>query len=53
VNRKVRNGPQRIYGLLERYQPGLSAVVETTFNWYWLVDLLEDMGAEVKLAHAL
>ncbi len=53
LNRKVRNDRQQIYKLLERFQPGLSAVVETTFNWYWLVDLLEDMGAEVKLAHAL
>ncbi len=28
-------------------------VVESTLNWYWLVDGLEEAGFEVKLAHTL
>ncbi len=29
----------------------LEVAVESTFNWYWLVDGLSDAGYEVKLAH--
>ncbi len=29
----------------------VSVVVESTFNWYWLVDGLQDAGYHVQLAH--
>jgi len=53
VSRKVDNDPRLIYQLLEPFQPGLAAVVESTFNCYWLLDLLQDLGADVKMAHPL
>lgn len=53
VERKVRNELGRITELLERYDPAPQCVVESTFNWYWLVDGLMEAGYEICLAHAL
>jgi len=53
LSRKTPNDPKEIARLLQPYLPELSAVVESTFNWYWMVDLLQDLGADVKLAHPL
>jgi len=53
VSRKVANDPECIAQILDPFLPDLSAVVESTFNWYWIVDVVEDLGAEVKLAHPL
>ncbi len=50
---KMPNDPQRILSHLKRFVPSLQAVVESTFNWYWLVDLLQDHEIEVTLAHPL
>jgi transposase len=33
--------------------PSLQVVIESTFNWYWIVDLLQDHQIDVKLAHPL
>jgi transposase len=39
--------------LLEPYRDGLiGVVVESTYNWYWLVDGLQAAGYRVHLAHA-
>ena len=38
---------------LEPYREGLRIVVESTFNWYWLVDGLQEAGFDVCLAHTL
>jgi len=48
LNRKTRNDPQRILSLLKPYGPRLQAVVESTFNWYWIVDLLQDHEIGVR-----
>jgi transposase len=53
VSRKLPNDPEQLRQQLEPFQPNLTAVVESTFNWYWLVDLLQDFGIGVKLAHPL
>jgi transposase len=53
LSRRVCNDATRILGLLEPFRSSLQAVVESTFNWYWLVDLLQDHEIEVKLAHPL
>jgi transposase len=53
ISRKVPNDPEHICQVLEPFLPDLYAVVESTFNWYWIVDVLEDLGADVKLAHPL
>ena len=49
--RKVPNELAAILELLEPFGEGLSVVVESTFNWYWLVDGLQDTGYDVTLAH--
>jgi transposase len=33
--------------------PEPEVVLESTYGWYWAADLLEDLGANVHLAHAL
>ncbi|MFQ5894153.1 MAG: IS110 family transposase [Nitrospinota bacterium] len=52
-NGKVLSDPHAILAILEPFLPHLSAVVESTFNWYWIVDLLQDHGIDVQLAHPL
>lgn len=53
VQRKVRNELDRIIKVIEPYREGLEIVVESTFNWYWLVDGLQETGFTVYLAHTL
>ena len=38
---KTRNNLEHIKQLLEPYKKNLEIVVESTFNWYWLVDGLQ------------
>jgi len=46
------NDPEVILAALNRFRPELTGVVvESTFNWYWLVDALMDGGYRVHLAN--
>ena len=53
VQKRVCNDLEVILALLapyrERLEPGL--VVESTYNWYWLVDGLMEAGYRVHLAN--
>ena len=50
--KKLANDPEVILGTLDPLKDRLAgAVVESTFNWYWLVDLLMDEGYRVHLAN--
>lgn len=50
--RRLPNEIGTIVGALEPYQAELvGCVVESTYNWYWLVDGLMDSGFAVRLAH--
>ena len=50
--KKLPNEPEVILRALERYKENLKGVVvESTFNWYWLVDLLMGEGYGVHLAN--
>ncbi len=50
--RRLSNDPGVILKALEPVKESLAgAVVESTFNWYWLVDLLMDEGYQVHLAN--
>jgi transposase len=52
VERRVANELGRILGLLEPYRDEVvGVVVESTYNWYWLVDGLMEAGYEVRLAN--
>lgn len=53
VQQKVRNDLEDIMYLLAPFKKTLECVVESTFNWYWLVDGLQEGGYEVCLAHTL
>ncbi len=50
--RRLPNDPEIILRTIEPYKGDLvGIVVESTFNWYWLVDLLMDEGYRVHLAN--
>jgi transposase len=50
--KRVPNELSKVIGLLSPYRDELvGIVVESTFNWYWLVDGLREAGFEVKLAN--
>lgn len=53
VNRKVANDIAVIEGLLKPHGERIATVVESTFNWYWIVDGLKERGHPVTLAHSL
>lgn len=50
--KKLDNEPKLILQTLQPYHENLAGiVVESTYNWYWLVDLLMDEGYPVHLAN--
>ena len=50
--KKFPNDPQIILRTLKPYKDDLvGIVVESTFNWYWVVDLLIEEGYRVHLAN--
>lgn len=50
--KKLGNDPEQILEMLGRFNGELvGVVVESTFNWYWLVDLLMERGYRVHLAN--
>jgi transposase len=49
----VDNDPQAVAAVIDRAGPSPEVAVEATLGWYWLADLLQDMGAGVHLAHPL
>lgn len=49
---KVSNYPELILKALSRYKRRLKGVaVESTYNWYWLVDSLQEAGFHVDLVN--
>ena len=52
VERRLSNDLSVTLQTLEPYRSTLRAIaVESTFNWYWLVDGLMEAGYEVKLVN--
>ena len=50
--KRLNNDLERIVGELKPYQDSIEGlVVESTFNWYWLVDGLMEAGYKVHLAN--
>ena len=50
--KRICNDPGMILEALDPVKKELAgAVVESTFNWYWLVDGLMEAGYEVKLVN--
>jgi transposase len=53
LQQRTPNELPRISLLLAPSKPNLQIVVGSTFNWYWLVDGLTDLGFDLCLAHTL
>ncbi len=52
VKKQLPNNLERILEFLEPYKSEIvGVVVESTYNWYWLVDGLQEAGFDVKLAN--
>jgi transposase len=52
LQKRLPNDLAQILAALEPHQHALAGVViESTYNWYWLVDGLMDTGYRVHLAH--
>jgi len=50
--KKLRNDPESILTALTPHKNNIAGiVVESTYNWYWLVDLLMEEGYKVHLAN--
>lgn len=52
LGRRYPNDREQILNALSPYQKDLVGIaVESTFNWYWLVDMLMDNGYKMHLAN--
>ena len=51
LRKKVANQLPLILHELKAFSPKPLVVLESTLNWYWLVDGLQEAGFNVKLAH--
>lgn len=50
--KKLVNDLEKTKNCLAQFADRIAAItVESTFNWYWLVDGLMDLGYDVRLAH--
>ena len=50
---RIENSPAALRAVLARAGKNPRVVIEATYGWYWAVDVLEEAGAEVHLAHPL
>jgi transposase len=50
---RVVNDPYAFADQIAKMGEHPQVVLEATYGWYWAVDLLQDAGAEVHLAHPL
>lgn len=48
---RVANNPAEVMAAVGVAGPNPEVVVEATFGWYWLVDLLQESGCRVHLAN--
>jgi transposase len=54
LSRRCPNDLAKVLALLTLHRDELAGVVvESTYNWYWLVDGLMAAGYDVKLAHTV
>jgi transposase len=50
---RIENSPAALRAVLARCGQRPLVVLEATYGWYWAADVLEQPGAEVRLAHPL
>jgi transposase len=51
--KKLRNNIDHVLGFLAPFGEDVAVAIESTINWYWLVDSLMEAGYVVRLAHPL
>jgi transposase len=49
--RHIANDPAVLVAAVTEIAPDPEVVIEATYGWYWAVDLLQDLGLSVHLAH--
>ncbi|MCP3933109.1 MAG: IS110 family transposase [Bacteroidetes bacterium] len=50
--KRLPNHPSKVLLVLNQFKDVLdSVVIESTYNWYWLVDMLKENGFDVRLAN--
>ena len=49
----IDNDPMALASAVSAAGPNPEVVLEATFGWYWAADVLQDLGANVHLAHPL
>jgi transposase len=52
-NVRIDNDPMALAAEIAKAGEHPQVVLEATYGWYWAVDVLQDAGAEVHLAHPL
>src|SRR5579859_4241486 len=50
---RIGNSAEALRKVIGRAGEHPLVVVEATYGWYWAADVLEEAGAEVRLAHPL
>jgi transposase len=50
---RVRSQPMELAEVMADAGPAPEVVLESTYGWYWAADLLQELGANVHLAHPL
>lgn len=54
VERRLEHDdPDGIVAFLKSFDEAVRVTLETTGNWYWLADLVEESGASIRLCHTL
>lgn len=52
LDKRIDNDLSKTLHLLKPYRESLQSIaIESTFNWYWLVDGLQEQGYDVKLVN--
>lgn len=51
--RVTKDKRNQLMEIVEPYKGKITLGVESTYNWYWVYDVLEDNGYPCKLGHAL
>jgi hypothetical protein len=50
---RIDNDPMALAAEIAQASQRPKVALEATYGWYWAVDVLQDAGAEVHLAHPL
>src|SRR4029079_10446798 len=48
---RIDNDPMTLAAAVAEAGPAPQVAIEATYGWYWAVDVLEELGAEVKLGN--